>query len=152
MPKILEYAKYFTIIPVIAFLVSSLVTFVWGTLKMFSVVITVFSGPAESSLVILALLEMMDTFLIGTVLFIFAIGYYDLFIGKVTTPEWLVIDDLGKLKTKLSDVIVLFMAIKFLDKLLQSKNALDTLLYAAGIAVVSLALIALNRSRAESHP
>jgi len=39
------------------------------------------------------------------------------------------------------------MAIKFLDKLLQSTNALDTLLYAVGIAVVSLALIALNRSR-----
>ena len=61
------------------------------------------------------------------------------------------IDDLGKLKTKLSDVIVLFMAVKFLDKLLQSKDALDTLLYAVGIAVVSLALIALNRSRAEAH-
>jgi uncharacterized membrane protein YqhA len=90
---------------------------------------------------------MMDTFLIGTVLFIFSIGYYDLFIGKVNTPDWLVIDDLGKLKAKLSDVIVLFMAIKFLDKLLQSTNALDTLLYAVGIAIVSLALIALNRSR-----
>ena len=43
------------------------------------------------------------------------------------------------------------MAVKFLDKLLQSKSALDTLLYAVGIAVVSLALIALNRSRAEAH-
>ena len=147
MAKILEYAKYFILIPVIAFLGASLATFVWGTLKMFAVIVSIFSGTAENSVVVLALLEMMDTFLIGTVLFIFSIGYYDLFIGKINTPDWLVIDDLGKLKSKLSDVIVLFMAIKFLDKLLQSTNALDTLLYAVGIAVVSFALIALNRSR-----
>ncbi|NTU56946.1 MAG: YqhA family protein [Anaerolineales bacterium] len=147
MVKILEYAKYFILIPVIAFLGASLVTFIWGALKMFTVTASIFSGTAENSVVALALLEMMDTFLIGTVLFIFSIGYYDLFIGKVNTPDWLVIDDLGKLKAKLSDVIVLFMAIKFLDKLLQSTNALETLLYAIGITVVSLALIALNRSR-----
>jgi uncharacterized membrane protein YqhA len=147
MAKILEYAKYFVLFPVIAFLSASLATFVWGTLNMFEVIVSIFSGTVENSVVVLALLEMMDTFLIGTVLFIFSIGYYDLFIGKVNTPDWLVIDDLGKLKAKLSDVIVLFMAIKFLDKLLQSTNALDTLLYAVGIAIVSLALIALNRSR-----
>ena len=151
MAKILEHAKYLTLIPVLAFLGTSLATFLWGTMKMLGVLGSLLSGPYESAPVILSVLEMMDTFLIGTVLFIFAIGYYDLFIGKVKTPEWLVIDDLGKLKTKLSDVIVLFMAVKFLDKLLQSKSALDTLLYAVGIAVVSLALIALNRSRAEAH-
>lgn len=151
MKRLLESARYLIFIPVVAFLGTSLVTFLWGTWKMVLVVASLFSGTVENARVILSMLEMMDTFLIGTVLFIFSIGYYDLFIGKVNTPEWLVIDNLGKLKTKLSDVIVLFMAIKFLDKLLQSKDALETLLYALGIAVISLALIALNRSRSEAH-
>jgi uncharacterized membrane protein YqhA len=92
---------------------------------------------------------MMDTFLIGTVLFIFSIGLYELFIGKLAQPEWLEIDDLSKLKAKLSDVIVLFMAIKFLDKLLQSKNYQDTLLYAVSVAIVSAVLIAFNRFRVD---
>lgn len=150
MAKILEYAKHLNLIPIVAFLLSALMTFLWGALKVFNLIISILSMSMESSQVFLALLEMLDTFLIGTVLFIFAIGYYDLFIGKVNTPAWLVIDDLGKLKTKLSDVIVMFMAVKFLDKLLQSTNALDTLFYAIGIAVVALTLIALNRSRAET--
>ncbi len=149
MAQLLEKSKYIIFIPVIAFMAASLATFLWGAVKVADVVVLLVTIPESNSEAIVTVLEMMDTFLIGTVLFIFSIGFYDLFIGHVETPEWLNIDDLGKLKTKLSDVIVLFMSIKFLDKLLQSKDAFETLLYAIGIAIISAVLIALNRSRNE---
>lgn len=146
MVKILENSKYVVLIAVVSLMLAAVVTFGWGAVKTANFIWTLVSG-GNDTLAILNLLDIMDTFLIGTVLFIFAIGLYELFIGKLQQPEWLDIDDLGKLKAKLSDVIVLFMAIKFLDKLLQSKNYQDTLLYAISVAVVAAVLIAFTRLR-----
>jgi hypothetical protein len=42
-------------------------------------------------------------------------------------------------------VIILFMAIKFLEKLLTAQNAQDTFLIALAVAVVAAVLIAFNR-------
>ncbi|MCX6017391.1 MAG: YqhA family protein [Chloroflexi bacterium] len=148
MAKILENSKYVVIVAVLSLMVAAIVTFLWGAWKTVLFVVLLTGSSAESQAV-LALLDMMDTFLIGTVLFIFSLGLYELFIGRLQTPEWLVIDDLGKLKAKLSDVIVVFMAIKFLDKLLQAKNYQEVFWYAASVAVVAAVLIAFNRFRTE---
>ena len=148
MAKILENSKSVVIVAVLSLMVAAIVTFLWGAWKTVLFVVLLTGSSAESQAV-LALLDMMDTFLIGTVLFIFSLGLYELFIGRLQTPEWLVIDDLGKLKAKLSDVIVVFMAIKFLDKLLQAKNYQEVFWYAASVAVVAAVLIAFNRFRTE---
>ena len=146
MAKILENCKYVVLIAVVALMLAAIATFGWGAVKTMGFIVALFTG-GNNTLAIVSLLDMMDTFLIGTVLFIFSVGLYELFIGKLDEPEWLVIDDLNKLKAKLSDVIVLFMAIKFLDKLLQSKDYQDTLLYAISVPAVAAVLIAFNRLR-----
>ncbi len=150
MGKLLENCKYVVLIAVVSLMLAAIVTFGWGAVKTASFVMALITG-GNDTLAIVSLLDMMDTFLIGTVLFIFSIGLYELFIGKLAQPEWLEIDDLSKLKAKLSDVIVLFMAIKFLDKLLQSKNYQDTLFYAVSVAIVSAVLIAFNRFRVDKN-
>jgi uncharacterized protein (TIGR00645 family) len=147
MAKLLESSKYVVLVAVVALMAAAIATFGWGAWKTISFVAALFTSGGEAQ-AILTLLDMMDTFLIGTVLFIFSLGLYELFIGKLQTPEWLEIDDLSKLKAKLSDVIVLFMAIKFLDKLLQAKDYQDVFWYALSVAVVSAVLIAFNRFRA----
>ena len=149
MAKILENAKYVVIVAVLSLMAAAIVTFLWGAWKTVLFVVLLTGGSSAESQAVLALLDMMDTFLIGTVLFIFSLGLYELFVGRLQTPEWLVIDDLGKLKAKLSDVIVVFMAIKFLDKLLQAKNYQEVFWYAASVAVVAAVLIAFNRFRTE---
>ena len=60
-------------------------------------------------------------------------------------PEWLYIDNLSKLKTKLSEVIILFMAVKFLKQLIDVKDAQDTLFIGLAVAVVAAVLIFFNR-------
>jgi uncharacterized membrane protein YqhA len=146
MAKILENCKYVVLIAVVSLMVAAVVTFGWGAVKTAAFIVTLLSS-SDDTLAIVSLLVIVDTFLIGTVLFIFSIGLYELFIGELKQPAWLDIKDLGALKAKLSDVIVLFMAIKFLDKLLQSKDYQDTLLYACAVAIVSAVLIAFNRLR-----
>lgn len=151
MAKFLENCKYIVLIAVFSLMVATFATFVWGGVKTVNFVLILLRNASDDSLATLYLLQVVDTFLIGTVLLIFSIGLYDLFIHELVLPDWLLIDDLSKLKAKLSDVIVLFLAIKFLEKLLQSKNALDTLFLALAVAIVAAVLIAFTRNSTDKH-
>ena len=130
-------------------MVAAAATFLWGGAKTINFLLILFNNNSDESLITLYLLEVVDTFLIGTVLFIFSIGLYDLFIYKLDLPEWLLIDNLSKLKAKLSDVIILFMAVKFLKRLIDGKSAIDTLYVGLAVAVVAGVLILFNRVSTE---
>lgn len=145
MAKYLEQCKYIVLIAVFSLMLAALATFLWGGAQTINFLWLLVSNNSDPSLVTLNLLEMVDTFLIGTVLLIFSIGLYDLFIDKLNLPEWLYIDNLSKLKTKLSEVIILFMAVKFLKKLIDVKDAQETLFVGLAVAVVAAVLIFFNR-------
>lgn len=149
MAKYLENCKYIVLIAVFALMVAAAATFLWGGAKTINFLLILFNNNSDESLITLYLLEVVDTFLIGTVLFIFSIGLYDLFIYKLDLPEWLLIDNLSKLKAKLSDVIILFMAVKFLKRLIDGKSAIDTLYVGLAVAVVAGVLILFNRVSTE---
>lgn len=76
------------------------------------------------------------------ILYIFALGMYELFIGSVNLPEWLIIRNLHDLKVKLSSVIILVMCITSLKHLVEWKDPQGTLFFGIAIAVVTVALIA----------
>lgn len=151
MAKYLENCKYIVLIAVFALMVAAAATFLWGGAKTINFLLILFNNNSDESLITLYLLEVVDTFLIGTVLFIFSIGLYDLFIYKLDLPEWLLIDNLSKLKAKLSDVIILFMAVKFLKRLIDGKSAIDTLYVGLAVAVVAGVLILFNRVSTEKE-
>ena len=73
-----------------------------------------------------ALIAVVDVFLIATVLFVVAVSLYEMFIGDLKLPEWMVAHNLYELKSKLSGVIILVMAMKFLEKLVDWKAPQDT--------------------------
>jgi uncharacterized membrane protein YqhA len=100
-----------------------------------------FVDGADSDLAVVQVLELIDTFLLATVLLILAVGLFDLFVADIPAPEWLVFKDLASLKSKVSDVIVLLVAIKFLEKTITSKEPLDLVWYAISITLVGGLLI-----------
>jgi uncharacterized membrane protein YqhA len=138
------------LVPAVAMLVTAVVTFVWGCVKVWSFVELLFDDGADSSVAIVRLLEVIDLFLLGTVLLILAAGMVELFITPLRLPDWLVITSLGDLKGKLIDVIQLVAAIKFLEKLVLGKDALDVLYYGIAISLVIGALAAVRWSRSRS--
>ena len=56
----------------------------------------------------------------------------------------MLVKDLNELKAKFTFVIIPVMAVKFVQKILNYENALDTFYYGAAIALVALALTAFN--------
>ncbi|MBI4286757.1 MAG: YqhA family protein [Chloroflexi bacterium] len=142
MKKWVEKSKYLILIAVVSSLVASTVAFLWGAVKTVKVLVGIVTAFGADPTATVALVELMDTFLIATVLFIFGIGMYELFIGRISLPEWLIIRNLHDLKVKLSSVIILVMGIVFLEHLVEWSNPQGTLFFGIAMAIVSAALIA----------
>ena len=123
---------------VLGLLAAALTTFAWGVYGVYDFARTLLKGDETVGLV--KVLSMIDTFLLATVILVFALGLWELFVGDLDLPEWLEIHTLDDLKGKLADVIVLVVAIKALEKLTTAKKPIDALLYAAASGLIVLGL------------
>jgi len=142
--KLLEKSNYLVLIAVFSSLLASVAAFVWGAVKSVKVIIDIIINIGSEANFIVPLIEVMDIFLIATVLFIFSLGMYELFIGKLSLPQWLVIKNLHDLKVKLSSVVIMVMGIHFLKHLVEWQDPQGTLLFGISVTVVSAALIAFS--------
>jgi uncharacterized membrane protein YqhA len=139
LKTILEKSKYLILVAVISSLLASVAAFAWGAIKSFKVIVNLFASLESETAYTVSLIELMDVFLIATVLFIFSLGMYELFIGKLNIPEWLVIKNLHDLKVKLSSVVIMVMGIIFLKHLVEWQDPQGTLFFGLGVAVMLIA-------------
>jgi len=144
MNKFLASTRYLIVIGVVALLVSALAAFGWGVVKTVDAVNLIVTSQGHDAGITIALVEIVDAFLIAMTLLIFALGIYELVITDLPLPEWMQIHNLHDLKSKLGSLLVLVMAVKFLEKLAEWKNAQETLFFALAIAVISATLIAFS--------
>jgi uncharacterized membrane protein YqhA len=142
MKEIIEKTKNLVLIAVFSSLIASAAGFVWGFIKTLAIIINFILSYGKDPFAAIALIEIMDIFLIATFLFIFSMGMYELFIEKIELPEWLIINNLHDLKVKLSSVIILVMAITFLKHLVEWTDPQGTLYFGIAVAAVSGTLIA----------
>jgi len=88
----------------------------------------------------------VDDFLLGTVLLIFSLGLYELFISKIDQAEEgnqiLLIKNLDDLKNRLGKVILMILIVTFFKNVIHISyhDPLNILYLAAGILMVALAL------------
>ncbi|MCB0000931.1 MAG: YqhA family protein [Anaerolineae bacterium] len=149
MQRILTGTRYLIIIPVIGLVLASAIFFVFGgiglirmLLELVHTAIEILAGdmpPLDRNLLIVEVVEYVHTFLVGTVLFITAVGLYQLFITDVKFPGWLRIDSTEDLETNLIGVTVVVLAVNFMSRVFLGTP--DTVLqYGAGIALPIAAL------------
>ena len=144
MGKILENTKYVVILGIISLLFASVISFLWGGIKTFSVTIEIINSAGKDPKISIALIEVIDSILISVALFIFAASLYQLFIGKLNLPPWMLADNLYDLKAKLGSMIILVIAVKFLEHLVEWKDPSGTLYFGIAVAVVSGILVAFS--------
>ena len=142
MKIILEKSRYLAMVGVISLLLTSVAALAWGAVKAAYVVMLVINSFGADAAITVEFIKIVDSFLIATAILIFTVSLYELFIGELNVPEWMLAHDLYELKTKLSSMIVLVMAVKFLQKLIEVKDANELLLRGLATAVVSAVLIA----------
>ncbi len=144
MKRVLESGRYLVVIGVAASMVASAAAFIWGAYKTVMLLIEMVQTQGKDVVATTGLIALMDKFLIAAGLYIFAVALYELFVADLTLPDWLVTHNLHQIKSRMSSVIILVLAIVFLEHVIEWKNAQDTLMIGIAIAVVTGALIAFN--------
>jgi len=106
----------------------------------------------------LAVIELLDGFLMAGVLLIFSFGLYELFISSIEPADKsqqkgkiLNIKNIDVLKNKLGKVILMMLIIKVFSFTIQLKisNALELLMLAAAVALIALALFLTKNGHGE---
>lgn len=115
----------------------------WSAAKAVDLARLLVTGSGSSDRTLVALLSVVDLTLVATVQVITVLGLWEQFIGDLDLPGWLTVHSLSDLKRSLSEALVLVLAIKFFERLLDS-SALDALYSAAAVALVSGVLVALG--------
>lgn len=144
MTRLLENSRFIVIIGVVFLLLAALAAFFWGAIKTIKLLSVIFVSAGQNPEIAIALIQLVDAFLIATALLIVSTSLYELFVGDLNLPDSLVARDFNQLKAKLSNVVILVMAVTFLEHLVDWKNGLETLYFGIAVALVSAALIAFS--------
>ncbi|MBL4638871.1 MAG: YqhA family protein [Proteobacteria bacterium] len=159
-------SRFVVIVAVIASLVTAFAMFFMATVDAFFLV-THLGDYLSADLVgearkdfraetVTHVVEIIDGYLLATVLLIFSLGLYELFISKIEqaesseTPSVLAIHSLDDLKTRLGRVIIMILIVNFFEHAISMDFhvPLDLLALAGGIALIGLTLYL---THAEDH-
>ncbi len=159
--------RFLAIIAVLGSILSSILMFVRGTMLAFhglQIFIVEFSHIGthsnEESEIVPLLISSVDNYLFATVLLIFSLGIYELFISKIDTvsledfgdegnrPNWLKISSLDDLKNSLGKVIIMILIVAFFEHSMKISysSSLDLLFLAVGIFLIAGALYLKHKS------
>jgi uncharacterized membrane protein YqhA len=149
--------RYLIIIPIIGLGLAAGAFFLFGGIGLIRLLVESIAAyfglielhHEEEIPFIIEVVEYVHTFLVGTVLYITSIGFYQLFISEIEFPGWLKINSTDELETSLIGVTVVVLAVNFLGVVFTGENV-DLVAQGAGIALPIGALALFLAARAWS--
>lgn len=161
--KFLWNSRFIVILAVVSSMISAVILFVVATVDVFELIGKVFEyvrlpgrerTPAAyeefHGEVVGHIIGAVDDYLLATVLFIFALGLYELFISKIdeaereaeTSSRILLIHSLDDLKDRLAKVVLMILIVTFFKNAIHTtfERPLDILYLGIGILLIALAL------------
>ena len=146
MTRFLAACRYLLIVPVIGCVLLTAGTVIMGIVRIITAGAKLMSAGDYSAkaakIMALAVIEIIDLFLVATVAYITAAGLYKLFISntQIELPTRLKINSLKDLEDKIIGVVVAALAVAFLGQAAGSEEPAALLNYGGGIALVIAAL------------
>lgn len=161
--KFLWNSRFIVLLAVISSMISSVILFLVATIDVFELINKVFKyltlpGSERTPAVyeefhgnvVGHIIGAIDDYLLATVLFIFALGLYELFISKIeeaeteaaTSSRILLIHSLDDLKDRLAKVVLMILIVTFFKNVIHTTfdEPLNILYLGVGILFVALAL------------
>ena len=148
MARLLLKSRYLILVPILGRALAAASFFVFGGIGLIKLLyesLLAVLDPAHRAAAmnhgkfVYAVVEYVHTFLIGTVLYITAVGLYQLFVQEIDFPAWLKVESTEELETNLIGVTVVVLAVNFMGAFFAGGTD-DLLQYGAGIALPIAAL------------
>jgi uncharacterized membrane protein YqhA len=147
MLRMFASSRFFVAVAIVGAFLAGVILHVYATVLVIGLGWETLTGGERSvegvELLSVQFVELVDVFLLGIVLYLIAVGFYQLFINAaLPVPHWLVIDDLDELKVKLIAVIIVMIGVNFLGAIeLDEEASVIELGIAAALVIVALALV-----------
>jgi uncharacterized membrane protein YqhA len=147
---ILGMTRFTIVLAILGIGLSSTVMLIYAIISLVKAIYTAFRDGHYTiegvQHLALELIELTDFFLLGMVLYVVAIGMYELFIDpNIAVPDWMRVQSLDELKTQIVNVVIVMLIVTFLGVALSTKQGgLDFLYYGLAIAVVVIAVSFFN--------
>jgi uncharacterized membrane protein YqhA len=142
LQRAVTWTRFLIYIPVVALFVGSVALVLLGGYEtLMAVYSAFFDGSVSEKQTLVDFITLADLFLLATVLYIIALGLYQLFIDDtLPLPQWLIVHDLDDLKEKLTSVVIVVLAVFFLGVVVKSPESIRILWEGLGIGAMVLAL------------
>lgn len=153
LKKIIEKVRFFILIPIIILLLTcTLLTFygIYEFVELIKLFINDFQKIA-AEIIATKVFGIIDIFILVIILYIMAIGLYELFIKDLDVPQWLEVKSLDQLKAKLASVIIMFLAILFTQVVVISQPSINLLYLGGSIALIMGVLVYYYKLKSENH-
>jgi uncharacterized protein (TIGR00645 family) len=159
--------RFLVLFAVLGTMIAAGVLFLKGTVEIIQGVTGFFhhidfTGPivSDDKTVILAFIPAIDNYLFATVLLIFSMGIYELFVSKIdpsmktpdSRPNWLNIENLDDLRTHISEVVIMILIINLFEYAFKITLSVPSdLLYLAGAILIVAATLYISHKMVEGR-
>ncbi len=139
--RMIAWTRFIVIVPIVGLFLGAIAMVALATVEAFTVIAEVISLEVSLKTATIGFIEVADVYLLAIVLYIIALGLFELFIDdRLPLPAWLEIHDLEDLKEKLVSVVIVVLGVFFLGKVIEGTDYLEVLYLGAGIALMITAL------------
>ncbi|MBC8078444.1 MAG: YqhA family protein [Chloroflexales bacterium] len=133
-------SRYVVLLAVIAVLLVAISLFLLGALQALLSIWEAWAAVARGELnttdMTVQFLEIVSTMLKAVVFYIIGVGLYSLFIAPLNLTISLGVETLNDLETKIVSVVIVILAVTFLEHFIAWEAPLDTLMFGAALALV----------------
>jgi len=148
MKKIFESGRYLAIFASVSLFAGFVLTGIYGFYELILMIISFINDYHQNPEVVsIGIVKVIDIQLLSVIQYVMAVGIYELFIGDLNLPAWLNIKNIEGLKAKLASVIILILAVKFTEKVMESKGTLNLLYLAISIGIIIFVLTSYYRAK-----
>ncbi len=155
---ILFNCRFIAFLAVFGSMVASFVMFIKGSLEVIQgvnhflkIMLQYNLSAADDKVLILAFIPAIDNYLFATILLVFSMGIYELFISEIdpslrgafTRPNWLSFHNIDDLKTPIGKVIVMILIVNLFQQTFSMNfdRPIDILFLSISIILVAASLL-----------
>lgn len=144
--QIIGRTRYVVLIVVAAVLLVSVSLFLLGSIDAISAVVRAWrglyhTGHTGGTELVIEFLSVIGVMLRAVVFYIIGVGLYSLFIAPLNLTAALGVETLSDLESKVISVVIVILAVKFLQEFIKWGNPVETMQYGLTMAAVIAALV-----------
>lgn len=145
LAELIGKTRFIVLVAVVSVILVSVALFIMGAglavQGIWHAVTSLMRGEEAATRITVDLLEVVSVMLKAVVFYLIGVGFYSLFIAPLNLTAALGIRSFNDLEIKVVSVVVVIMAVTYLEHFIRWDQAVETLLYGLSLGIVVAALV-----------